>query len=154
MDVNCKNTQQNNKREIIKVGIINKLFGKKKESDEELKAAVLKKATEHWNANNEASTVSEKGEEVKQGSQQYEILDKVKKKNVRITLLEIAERGDTGVLPITLSDTTGINQQDTATALAFLTKEQYVEAVNSVTGFKYYLTAAGRKYCISKEFNA
>ena len=136
------------------MGIIKKLFGKKKESKDELKAAVLKKATEHWNANNEASTVSGNSEGVKKKPQQYDVLDKVKKRNVRVILLEIAERGDTGVLPISISDDTGINQQDTATALAFLTKEQYVEEVNSVTGFKYYLTAAGRKHCISKDFNS
>ena len=136
------------------MGIIKKLFGKNKESKDELKAAVLKKATEHWNANNESSTVSGNSEGVKKNAKQYDVLDKVKKRNVRAILLEIAERGDTGVLPISISDDTGINQQDTATALAFLTKGKYIDEVNSVTGFKYYLTAAGRKYCISKEFNS
>lgn len=134
------------------MGIIKKLFGNKEKSEVELKAAVLKKATEHMNTTSEAPDSQDSV--VKKTNTAYESNDKLKKKNIRAILLEIAERGETGVLPISISDKTGINQQDTATALAFLTKEHYVEAVNSATGFKYYLTAAGRKYCISKEFNS
>lgn len=137
------------------MGIIKKLLGIKK-SDADLRAEVLKKATDHWNATSDAAYSDEKIEAsiTKKSNPVYENIDKIKKQNVRTILLEIAERGETGVLPISISDKTGINQRDTATALAFLTKEHYVEAVNSATGFKYYLTAAGRKYCISKEFNS
>ena len=134
------------------MGIIKKIFGSKKEekSDSELKADVLKKATENWNANKEPEPAAS---EKKAEGTAFEINDKVKKKNIHTVLLEIADKGEMGALPISISDKTGINQQDTSTALAFLTKEQYVEEVNSATGFKYYLTAAGKKYCISKEFN-
>ncbi len=134
------------------MGIIKKIFGNKEKAEAKLKAAVLKKATEHMNATSESSDSQDSI--VKKTNIAYESSDKVKKKNIRTVLLEIAERGETGALPISVSDKTGINQQDTATALAFLTKEHYIEAVNSATGFKYYLTAAGRKYCISKEFNS
>lgn len=134
------------------MGIIKKIFSKKEKVDPaELKASVLKKATEHWDANKDSNAETKVSTKTSQG---YEVLDKVKKKNARAILLEIADRGETGVLPTSISDVTGINPQDTATALAFLTKEEYVDAVNSVTGFKYYLTEAGRKYCISKEFNS
>lgn len=139
-------------RIFISMGIIKKLFGNKEKTEAELKAAVLKKATEHLNATSESA--GSQDSIVKNDMPAYESNDKVKKKNIRAILLEIAERGEIGALPISVSDKTGINQQDTATALAFLTKEHYVEAVNSATGFKYYLTAAGRKYCISKEFNS
>lgn len=133
------------------MGIIKKLFGNKEKTEDELRAEVLRKATEHMNASESADS---QGSNVNNEMPAYESNDKVKKQNIRAVLLEIAERGDTGALPISISDKTGINQQDTATALAFLTKEQYVEAVNSATGFKYYLTGAGRKFCISKEFNS
>lgn len=137
--------------------MIKKLFGKKeKKTEDELKAEVLKKATEHWNANSESES-SDKKIEISAANKsfpEYKDIDEVKKQNIRAVLLEIAERGETGVLPISISDKTGINHQDTATALAFLTKEHYAEAVNSATGFKYYLTSAGKKYCISKEFNS
>ena len=135
------------------MAIFKKLFGKKKEENtDDLKAAVLKKATAHINAASESNESLDSV--VKKEMPAYESNDKVKEKNIRTVLLEVAERGDTGALPISISDKTGINQQDTATALAFLTKEHYVEAVNSATGFKYYLTDAGRKFCISKEFNS
>ena len=134
------------------MGIIKKLFGKKKEvSTDDLKAAVLKKATEHMNAASESTEIPDS--HVKKEMPAYQTNDKVKNKNIRTVLLEVAERGDTGALPISISDKTGINQQDTATALDFLTKEQYVQEVNSATGFKYYLTDVGKKFCISKEFN-
>ena len=138
------------------MAIFKKLFGKKKEENtDDLKAAVLKKATAHINAASESNESNESLDSVvKKEMPAYESNDKVKEKNIRTVLLEVAERGDTGALPISVSDKTGINQQDTATALAFLTKEHYVEAVNSATGFKYYLTDAGRKFCISKEFNS
>ncbi len=138
------------------MGIIKKLFGSKEKSEDEIKAEVLRKATEHMNASSEAEAASLDAEatEKQKSFPAYENVDKVKKKNIRAVLLEIAEKGEMGALPISISDKTGVNQQDTASALAFLNKENYVEAVNSATGFKYYLTAAGRKYCISKEFNS
>ena len=134
------------------MGIIKKLFGKKKENTDDLKAAVLKKATEHMNTTSESTDSTDSL--VKKEMPVYQSNDKFKNKNIRTVLLEIAEGGDTGVLPISVSDKTGINQQDTATALAFLTKKLYAQEVNSATGFKYYLTDAGRKFCISKEFNS
>jgi len=134
------------------MGIIKTLFGNKEKTEAELKAEVLKKATDHMNA---ASELADSPDSlVKKEMPAYQSNDKVKKKNIRAVLLQVAEGGDTGVLPISVSDKTGINQQDTATALAFLTREHYTEAVNSATGFKYYLTDAGRKFCISKEFNS
>ncbi len=136
------------------MGIIKKIFGSKEKTESELKADLLKKATDHWNANNEKPDFDKLGGAVKNNMPVYESNDKLKKKNIRAVLLTIAEKGEMGALPISISDKTGVNQQDTSTALAFLTKEDYVEAVNSVTGFKYYLTKAGRKHCISKEFNS
>jgi len=140
------------------MGIIKKLFSKNKEkTDEEIKAELLKKATDHWNANSEQTGFDEQNKLdsiVKKNMPAYEGNDQVKKKNIRAALLEIAERGEAGILAISISDKLGISQPDTSTALMYLTKNNYVEAVTSPAGKKYYLTQAGRKYCISKEFNS
>lgn len=139
------------------MGILKNLFGKKEKTDDELKAEVLIKATEHWNATNETKGLG--GEEnidykIKKNMPAYESNDKIKKKNIRAVLLDIASRGEAGVLAISVSDKVGISQIDTSTALAYLIKNDFVEMVNSAAGKKYYLTEGGRKYCISKEFNS
>lgn len=122
----------------------------KTKTTEEMKANVLKKATEHWNANSKLSDFTRSGatkiNTVKKN------IDPVKKQNIRAVLLELAERGDAGVLPTSISDATGINTLDVSAALAYLTDKKYAEAVNSPIGVKYYLTQLGRKYCISKKF--
>lgn len=140
------------------MGIIKKLFNKdKKKTDDELKAEVLKKATEHWDASSDHEKSfqdnSEDGVAKKVYSSPQE-LDQIKKQNIRTVLLEIAERGETGVLPLSISDKVGITSQETATALDYLTSQNYAEAINSPSGMKYYLTEVGRKFCISKEFNS
>ena len=48
----------------------------------------------------------------------------------------------------------GIKKLDASAALSYLTKNNYAEAVNSPIGVKFYLTDAGRKYCLSKDFNS
>ena len=133
------------------MGILKKIFGKKEKSHSELKAEVLKKATENWNASIELedtqNSVTKKINPI-QGD-----VDQAKKKNIRAVLLEIANGGDAGILPRSISDMTGISTQDTSTALIFLTKNNYAELVNSPRGAKYYLTQTGRKFCVSKKFN-
>ena len=135
------------------MGIIKKLFGNKKEkSDDELKAEVLKKATAHLNA--ETKLTDSEDSDIKKEMPVYESNDKIKKKNIRAVLLEIAGRGEAGILAISISDKAEVSQTDTSTALAFLSKNDYVESLNSAAGMKYFLTATGRKFCISKEFNS
>lgn len=137
------------------MAILKNIFGKKKEqvdTDSELKAAVLKKATEHMNAGND--TADSSGEKVHKNMPAYEGNAQVKKQNIRSVLLEIVERGEAGVLATSISDTVGMSKLDASNALSFLTKNNYVEAVNSPIGVKFYLTDAGKKYCISKEFNS
>lgn len=134
------------------MAILKKFFGKKNEQTEaELKAAVLKKATANMNAMSEALDSQEKV--VKTNTPLYEDVSEAKKNNIRIVLLEIANRGEAGVLATSISDKVGICKLDTSNALSFLTKNNYAEAVNSPIGVKFYLTDAGKKYCLSKEFN-
>ena len=135
------------------MAILKKLFSKKQEpTDSELKAALLKKATEHMNATSEASATQK--DAVKKNMPAYDTNDQAKKKNIRLVLLEIAERGEAGVLAMSISDKVGICKLDTSNALSFLTKNNFAEAVNSPVGVKFYLTKAGKKYCLSKEFNS
>ena len=142
------------------MGIFKKLFKDKKKTDEELKVDVLKKATEHLSAHsqqgksfqNSTDLSSEDGVAEKSYIPPQK-LDQTKNQNIRAVLLVIAERGETGVLPVSISDKTNINHQDTASALDYLTNQNYAEEINSPSGMKYYLTEVGRKYCISKEFN-
>ena len=143
------------------MGIFKKLFKDKKKTDDELKVDVLKKATAHLNTHSdEGKSFQDSTEIISEGGvaeKPYippQNLDQTKKKNIRAVLLEIAERGEAGVLLVSISDKTNINQQDTATALDYLTRQNYVEALNSPSGMKCYLTDVGRKYCISKEFNS
>ena len=135
------------------MAIFKKLFNKKQEpTDSEFKEALLKKATAHMNAESEASATQK--ETTEKNMPAYETNDQAKKKNIRLVLLEIAERGEAGVLAMSISDKVGICKLDTSNALSFLTKNNYVEAVNSPVGVKFYLTDAGKKYCLSKEFNS
>lgn len=134
------------------MGLIKNLFAKKEKSDAELKVEVLKKATEHWNANSEQDEAKESESQIPKPV--YEDISQVKKKNIRTVLLDIAGRGEAGVLSTSISDKAGLSQQETAAALTHLTNKTYVEAVNSHSGMKYYLSAAGKKYCLSKEFNS
>jgi hypothetical protein len=141
------------------MGIFKKLFNEKKKTDEELKVDVLKKATEHLNEHSEqgksfqANSVDSAGDSVIEKNYiPPQNIDQNKKQNIRAVMSEVAERGETGVLPVSISDKKNINHQDTITALDYLVSQNYAEAINSPSGMKYYLTEAGRKYYNSKEF--
>lgn len=134
------------------MGILKKLFGKKGKTHSELKAEVLKKATDNWNASIELEDTQ--NSVTKKPNPIQDDIDQAKKKNIRLVLLEIANCGGAGVLSRSISDKTGISTQDTSTALIFLTENKYAELVNSPRGGKYYLTQTGRKFCVSKKFNS
>lgn len=151
-------------KKYIKTGVlINKLRGKK--STAEMKEEVLKKATDNWNANSELSGFSDSGfsgfadsevtkakpKTTKRKSVKKEI-DPVKKQNIRKVLKVLADGGETGVLPKSISDKTNIRTIDTKSALSYLTEKKYAEEINSTNGTKYYLTELGRKYCINKKY--
>ena len=79
-------------------------------------------------------------------------IDSVKKHNIKSVLKVLAEHGETGVLPRSISDVTGITTIDTKSALTYLIDKNYAEEINSTNGTKHYLTALGRKYCINKKY--
>jgi len=127
------------------MGIIKKLFGKNKEkAADDLKAAVLKKATDNWNAKSEQAGVE--GSFANEGFIAPKDTQQIKKDNAQLVLQEIADKGDAGVLSNSISDKLDLDKMDTSTALTYLTNKNYVEAVNSPSGMKYYITALGKKY--------
>lgn len=137
------------------MGILKKVFGNKKtkeEIDTEMKAEVLKKATQHMKTETELANTAETS--LKKTASEYQNIDQAKKQNIRSVLLEVVNRGEAGVLSTSISDKVGISKNDVTAALAFLTDKKYVEAVNSPVGMKYYLTSTGRKHCLSQEFNS
>lgn len=157
-------------KKFIMTGILKKIFRKAK-TNAEMKMDVLKKSTDHWNANSEHtgfadSSVSGFADSGISGFANSEVrkskpskgkslkneLDQIKKQNIRTVLKVLAEGGEKGVLPKSISDKTNITTIDTKTALTYLIEKKYAEEINSTSGTKYYLTDVGRKYCINKKY--
>ena len=132
----------------IVTGILKRRF-KRAKSLAEMKIDVLKKATEHWDDNGKLSGFSEKA--VKKRQSNSKNIDPVKKNNIKIILKVLAEAGEKGILPKSISDNAGTNSVETNSALVYLTDKSYVEVINSTNGVKYYLTDLGRRYCINKK---
>ncbi len=130
-------------------GILQRFIQRKKTTDE-LKEEVLKKATNHWNSNGELSGLTDNV--VKKRKAAKKDIDPQKKQNIRTVLKVLAEAGETGVLPKSISDKTNVSSLDTSNALTYLTEKQYAEEINSTSGTKYYLTDLGRRYCINKKY--
>ena len=133
----------------IVTGILKKKFSRAK-STAEMKMDVLKKATENWNANSELSghsdSKSKKRKHIKKD------IDPLKKQHIRTVLKILAESGEAGILPKSISDKTKINGSETTNALNYIIEKKYAEEINATRGKKYYLTDLGRKYCANKKY--
>lgn len=136
-------------KKFITSGVFLKKF-KRAKSDAEMKVDILKKATDNWNENSELSGFSES--KVKKRKSVKKSIDPVKKHNIKNVLKVLAESGEAGVLPRSISDKTSIDTIETKSALTYLIEKDYVEEINSTNGTKYYLTGLGRKYCINKKY--
>jgi len=123
---------------------------KRVKSDADIKVDILKKATDNWNENSVLSGFSENKEKKRKPVKKS--IDPVKKRNIQNVLQALADGGEAGVLPRTISDTTEINTIETKNALSYLIEKDYAEEINSTNGTKYYLTGLGRKYCINKKY--
>ncbi len=124
-------------------GLLLKKFRRAK-SAAELKVDVLKKATDHWTENSEGK--------VKKRKSARKRIDPDKKQNIRVVLKALADGGETGVLPKSISDKMSIESLETNNALKYLVEKEYAEVINGTSGSKYYLTDLGRRYCLNKKF--
>lgn len=123
---------------------------KRVRSDAEMKADIFKKATDNRNGNSGFSGFSKNKSKKRKGIKKS--VDSVKKHNIKSVLKVLAEGGEKGILPQSISDKTDISSIETKNALMYLREKKYAEEINSTNGVKYYLTKLGRKYCISKKY--
>jgi len=135
-------------KKFIVTGLLAKRFNKVK-SAAEMKIDILNKATNHWKENSELSGFTDRVA-IKKKNPKKDI-DPVKKQNIQMVLKMLAEAGETGILPKSISDRADIPTLDTTNALMYLTEKKYAEQINSTNGTKYYLTDLGRRYCINKQ---
>ncbi|MCW8901910.1 MAG: hypothetical protein OQK75_10395 [Gammaproteobacteria bacterium] len=136
-------------KKFIRSGVLLKKF-KRAKSTAEMKMDVLKKATDHFNANSQLSNHIDGT--VKKRKAVKKDIDPVKKQNIRTVLKVLAEAGDKGILPKSISDKSGINLNGISSALKYLIEKNYAEVINASYGAKYYLTTLGKKYCINKKY--
>lgn len=135
-------------RKFIVSDTIQKLFDEKEpeyefESEE---VSILKKATDGWNASVEKDL---KTAEIKKSSKRY-LQTEEDQPYVKIVLKTLALNGDAGMLLQSISDKLEINNNEIKSALSYLEKNEFIEAV----GTKYYLAARGKKYCIKRGYIA
>lgn len=135
-------------KKFIVTGLLAKRFNKAK-SAAETKMDIFNRATNNWNDNSEHSGFSD-SVVVKREKPKKEI-DQVKKENIQTVLKVLAEAGETGVLPKSISDKTNVSTLDTTHSLEYLADKKYAEEINSTNGTKYYLTDLGRRYCLNKK---
>ena len=109
----------------------------------------VNKASNNSNDNSELSGFSDSAI-VKRKTPKKEI-DPVIKENIQTVLKVLAEAGEIGVLPQSISDKTNVSTLDTTHSLKYLADKKYAEEINSTNGTKYYLTDLGRSYCLSKK---
>lgn len=136
-------------KKYIVTGLLKKVFRRTK-TVAEMKLDILKKATDHWDANSHMSGFPDSAA-VKHKAEKKKV-DPVKKQNISLVLKVLAEAGEAGVLPKSISDKTNIGIVETNSALTYLIEKKYVEMVNATRGKKYYLTKLGQKYCINKKY--
>ncbi len=136
-------------KKFIVTGLLKKIFRRTK-TVAERKLDILKKATEHWDANDHF--LDSHGKTGAKQKKPKKKVDPVKKQNILMVLKVLVSAGDAGILPKSISDKTGINIIETNNALAYLIGKTYVENINTISGEKYYLTELGRKYCINKKY--
>ena len=137
-------------KKFIVTGILQNKFLRLKRSADEMKNDVLKKANEHLDSHGDTSN-SSNGKTKRKKSVNKDV-DIAKKKHIRAALAVLADSGEAGALPMSISDRTRISSIDTTGALTYLIEKEYAEVINSTNGTKNYLTDLGRRYCINKGY--
>jgi len=130
-------------KKFIVTGILERKLRKAAEVAEE-KVDIFKKATDGWNESVEKDI---KTSELKKSREKY-LQTEADQPYVKIVLKTLALNGDAGMLLQSISDKLEISSNDIKSALSYLEKNEFVEAV----GTKYYLAGRGKKYCIKRGY--
>ena len=112
--------------------------------------SILQKATDNWNASVEHDL---KTEELKKSKRKHEATS-IEQPYVKIVLKTLALNGDAGMLIQSIADNLEIKSNEIKSSLAYLEKNEFVEAVTAGSGTKYYLADRGKKYCIKRGYIA
>ncbi len=133
-------------KKFIVTGVIEKIFSKNDQGFASEEIGILQKATDGWNASAEKNF---KTAELKKSSKKHLQMEE-EQPYVKIVLKTLALNGDAGMLIQSISDNLEISSNDIKSALFYLEKNEFVDAV----GTKYYLAARGKKYCIKRGYIA
>lgn len=146
-------------KKFISSGVLQEKIDEVKVSTD-AKLGVLKRASDYWNAHNKNSSdkksdnkktdFSDKKEKKQKAKESQE--DRNKRKTIKIVLKVLAESGEAGILPKSISDKTDIDIMETNNSLEYLEEKKFAEAINGTAGTKYYLTKLGTKYCRNKKY--
>lgn len=115
-------------------------------ADEEI--SIFQKATDNWNASVEHNP---KTEELKKSKREHEA-NSIAQPYVKIVLKILALNGDAGMLIQSIADNLEIKSYEIKSSLSYLQDNEFVEAVETGSGTKYYLAARGKKYCIKRGY--
>lgn len=110
--------------------------------------SLFQKATDNWNASVEHNLKTEK---LKKSKREHEATS-AEQPYVKIVLKTLALNGDAGMLNQSIADKLEIKSNEIKSSLAYLEENDFVEAVTTGSGVKYYLAARGKKYCIKRGY--
>lgn len=110
--------------------------------------SIFQKATDNWNASVEHERESEK---LKKSKSKHEA-SSVAQPYVKIVLKTLSLHGDAGMLIQSIADKLEIKSNEIKSSLVYLEENEFVEAVTTGSGVKYYLSARGKKYCIKRGY--
>ena len=136
-------------RKFVKSDFFKKKFSDFDDSDDE-EISVFQKATDNWNANVENYR---KTAELKKSKRKHDA-DSSAQPYVKIVLKTLALNGDAGMLIQSIADDLEIKSNEIKSSLSYLEDNEFVEAVVTGSGTKYYLAARGKKYCIKRGYIA
>ena len=105
--------------------------------------SLFEKATNNWNDNTKHER---KTKELKKSKREHDN-NSNEQPYVKIVLKTLALNGEAGMLNQSIADTLEIKSNEIKSSLAYLEKNEFVEAVLGGSGTKYYLADRGRKYC-------
>lgn len=71
---------------------------------------------------------------------------------MKIVLKTLSLNGDAGMLIQSIADKLEIKSNEIKSSLAYLEDNDFVEAVTTSSGSKYYLSSRGKKYCIKRGY--